>query len=209
MGKDTKIILGVILATAVIIFGGIFLTSKSQNKPTTTANPSLLIKENSYKVTALNEKAVLVEFGDLQCPACGAYHPLIMEAKEEFKDSLTYVFRHFPLSQHKNAKAAAYALEAAGVQNKYWEMQDKLYATQSEWSNLANPNEIFLEYAIEFGLDKDKFTKDMNDPALKKKVEDDLADGTLLRVDSTPTFYLNGEKISFQDYNQLKGLISQ
>lgn len=208
MNKDTKIIIGTIIATSAIIFGGVFLTNKTQNKPTATVNPSLLIKEDSYKVVAPEEKAVLVEFGDLQCPACGVYHPLIVQAREEFKDNLTYVFRNFPLAQHKNAKTAAYALEAAGLQDKYWEMQDKLYTEQGEWSALENPTEIFLKYAREFKLNETKFKADMSSSDIKKRVETDLADGALLKVNSTPTFFLNGVKIDlFENYEEFKKMI--
>lgn len=210
MGKDVKIILGVIVATVVIIFAGVFLSNKTQNKATPTANPSLLIRENSIKSLAPNERAVLVEFGDLQCPACGAYHPLVKQAREEFKDNLTYVFRHFPLPQHKNAMKAALALEAAGRQAKYWEMQDKLYDTQDEWSNLEDPTGKFLTYAASFKLNEAKFVADMNDPVLKKKIEDDTSDGNLLKVNSTPTFYLNGVKLDlFQNYDELKKVINE
>ena len=208
MGKDTKIILGVTIATIAIIFGGVFLTNKSQNKPAEALNPNLLIGKDSIKSLAPNEKAVLVEFGDLQCPACGAYHPLVKQVRSEFKDNLTYVFRHFPLTQHKNAKPAALALEAAGRQDKYWEMQDKLYDAQDEWSNLGDPSSKFIVYAVEFKLDEAKFKKDMNDSALKKKIESDFADGNLLNVDSTPTFFLNGVKLNlFENYDDLKKMV--
>ena len=208
MNKDTKIIVGTIIATSAIIFGGLFLTNKTQNKPTATVSPSVLIKEDSHKVVAHDEKVVLVEFGDLQCPACGAYHPLIIQAREEFKENLTYVFRNFPLAQHKNAKAAAYALEASGLQDKYWEMQDKLYTAQSEWSALENPTETFLKYAREFKLNETKFKADMNSADIKKKIGTDLADGALLKVNSTPTFFLNGVKIDlFENYEEFKKMI--
>lgn len=209
MPKDTKIIIGVIVATLAIIVGGIFLTSKSPSGETATPNPEILIGKNSYKVVAPNEKDVLVEFGDLQCPACAAYHPFILQAKEEFKDSLTYVFRNFPLTQHKNAIPAAYALEAAGLQGKYWEMQDKLYGTQEEWSDLSDSVSKFSEYAKVLGLDETKFKSDMDSSEIKDKVKADYADGIILKVDSTPTFFLNGVKITFQNYEQLKNLISQ
>jgi len=206
MGKDTKAIIAVAVATFAIIFGGVFLVSNKQNKALPTANPTVLISEASYKDIAPNEKVVLVEFGDLQCPACGAYHPLVKQAREEFKDSLTYVFRNFPLTNiHKNAKAAAYVLEAAGMQNKYWEMQDTLYENQNKWSSLDDPKETFLGYAKLLGLDTAKLLVDMDSPAVKKKVDQDVADGTILGVDSTPTFYLNGVKTKlFSNYEDFK-----
>jgi len=209
MVKDTKIIIGVVIATIAIIIGGIFLSSKSPGGPAATPNPEILIGKDSYKVVAPNEKDVLVEFGDLQCPACGAYHPLILRAKEEFKDSLTYVFRNFPLTQHKNAIPAAYALEAAGIQGKYWEMQDRLYGSQQEWSDLSDASSKFLEYAKDLGIEVEKFKSDMDSSQVKNKVKSDYTDGGLINIDSTPTFFLNGTKITFQDYDQLKYLISQ
>ena len=208
MGKDVKIIWGVVISTVVIIVGGImFMNRDNSNSPAPTTNPNFLVRENSIKITAPKEKVVLVEFGDLQCPSCAAYQPLVNKLKVEFKDNMSFVYRHFPLSGHKNAKPAAYALEAAGVQNKYWEMMDKLFENQQKWADMVSPESAFLEYAKELGLDQEKLKKDMSSSTIKSKVDNDYADGIALGVNSTPTFFVNGAKApnvkSYEDFASL------
>jgi len=72
-----------------------------------------------------------VEYSDFQCPACGAYYPMLEEMFAEYKDKISFTYRHFPLPQHRNANAAAYASEAAGAQGKFWEMADMLFKNQA------------------------------------------------------------------------------
>lgn len=192
---DKKIIITIAIATIAIICGGIFLTSRQSSQPQ-KVNTDLLIRSDSQRIKAAKEEATLVEFGDFQCPACGAYYPLVKRLTSDFKDNLTLVFRNFPLVQHKNARPAAYAAEAAGNQGKYWEMFDLLYVNQDKWSKLDNPKDVFDGYAKILSLDLNKFDADMAGDSINQKIQRDLADGNTLGVDSTPTFYLNGEKIA-------------
>ena len=91
----------------------------------------------------------LIEYGDFQCPACAQYHPVIKALKDEFGENVAFGFRHFPLSQsHPNARAAARATEAAGLQGKFWEMHDILFERQTEWAPKPNPRSTFVSYWI-------------------------------------------------------------
>src|SRR4029078_3820193 len=112
----------------------------------------------------------------------------------KYKDRINFVFRHFPLAQHKNAEIAAQAAEAANEQGKFWEFHNKLYATQDEWSELANPLDKFVGYAQELGLDVGKFKSDIADKKLAQIVKDDLNDGLKLGKNPPPTFYFNDQK---------------
>src|SRR5690606_4714485 len=96
-----------------------------------TAIMSKLVREDSRKVGS--GEVQVVEFGDYQCPACAQVNPDVEKLKEEFKDDITFVFRNFPLPMHPNAQVAAEAAEAAGSQEKYWEMHNKLFETQDQW----------------------------------------------------------------------------
>lgn len=204
--KKTMLIFGI--ATVAIIGIGAFLFSKNSTstpQPEKAVNQDILVKSDSNKMQAPAEKAVLVEFGDFQCPACGSYFPLVKKLSEDYKDNLSIVFRNFPLPQHKNALPAAYAAEAAGKQGKYWEMFDLLYDGQDKWSEASNAVSIFEDYAITLDLDLDKFKKDAASDEVKKKVNADYADGNSLGVNSTPTFYLNASKIpNPRSYDEFK-----
>lgn len=137
----------------------------------------------------------LVEYSDLQCPACRAYAPLIRQVLENNPDTVRVVYRHFPLAQHKNAEIASYAAEAAAKQDKFFEFHDILFDRQDDWAESDKPTDIFKEYATELELDVDQFTTDMNSGEAKERVERDLTQGIALGVNSTPSFFLNGSKL--------------
>jgi len=198
MGKEAKILLGIGLATVAIIIGGAVLFSRVPTEPeneiVTEATKPLLVKDDSHQTKKENAKITIVEFADLQCPACGAAHPIVKAMKEEYKDSVNFVFRHFPLDSHKNAFAAALASEAAAKQGKFWEMQDKLFDTQEDWSDEANPTNKFVDYAKELGLNEEEFKKSLESREFEAKIRSDYMDGVSLGVSSTPTTFINGVK---------------
>lgn len=164
--------------------------------------------ENDHVRGSLTAKAVLIEYSDFECPACGAYFPYIEDMKKEFGNDLAVVYRHFPLAQHKHAKAAAIAAEAAGKQGKFWEMHDVIFRNQSAWAGKDNASEFFATYAKEIGLNVATFETDLTDKALEERVENDTIAGIAARIASTPTFFLNGEPIAPQNPNELKTLVS-
>lgn len=146
----------------------------------------------------VGSKVTLIEYGDYQCPGCGSINPSIVAVAEQYKDQLQFIFRNFPLTDaHPNAKAAAAAAEAAGLQNKFWEMHNKIYANQSDWENLSGTERtnIFVKYATDFDLDSSKFKNDMSSVAVNNKINYDKAIGIKAEVDSTPSYYLNGVKL--------------
>lgn len=153
-------------------------------------------------------KAVLVEYGDFQCPACGAYAPWIWQLTSDFSTStLALVFRHFPLPQHQNAIPAAQAAEAAGAQGQFWAMAEKLYATQDDWAELRAPEVKFREYAAALNLDLARFEADYASPAIASKISTQKAGGEAAQVNATPSFFLNGRLLdnprSYAEFKQL------
>lgn len=144
-----------------------------------------------------DSKVIFTEYGDFQCPGCGAAHPTVKKVLEKYKDQVAFVFRNFPLaSLHPNARAAAAAAEAAGLQGKYWEMHNKLYESQAAWETLS-PTErtnFFAGYANDLGLSIDKFKTDMASNEVNQKISFDQALGKKLDINATPTFVLNGKK---------------
>jgi protein-disulfide isomerase len=130
----------------------------------------------------------LVEYGDFQCPYCGRAYPLIKELKETMNGSMKFIFRNFPISKiHPQARSAAIAAEAAGLQGRFWEMHDILFEHQKR----LNQSSIF-EYASLAGLDLGRFTKDITQKELSEKVDNDFMNGLRSGVNGTPTFFING-----------------
>jgi protein-disulfide isomerase len=194
MKSETKLFVGIILGTIAIVVAGVILLSRSAAP--VKVDSSLLIRPDSNKISSGSGAVTLVEFSDFQCPACGAYAAPVKQLVGDFKDSMTFVYRNFPLvTLHKNAQLAAAAAEAAGSQGKYWEMHDKLFSSQADWSNSDTAKDIFVSYAVALGVDKTQFTKDIDSDAVKAKIQQDVDDGNALAINSTPTFYLNSEKI--------------
>lgn len=181
-----KIIIGIIILVGVLFV----LLNIFNKKPAPVP-----VSQNVKGEATIN--ATLVEYSDFQCPACAAYYPVLKQLNKDFEGKLRFVYRYFPLRNiHKNAEIASIAAEAAGRQNKFWEMHDLLFENQTEWSNLSDPREKFKEYAKFIGLDMEKFQNDLNSKEVKDKVEADYQNGLSLKVNATPTFFLNDQKIS-------------
>lgn len=138
-------------------------------------------------------QVVLVEYFDFQCPACGAYAPIIKALEADYGERVAFVARYFPLPQHENGMTAALAAEAAGQQGKYWEMHDLLFANRETWSAASgSATEIFEGYAAQIGLDVAQFRADRASEVVRARVERDYQEGKTIGVDSTPSFFLNG-----------------
>lgn len=160
-----------------------------------------------------NAEVVLIEYGDFECPACAFYAPLLKKIVDEFAGKVVLVYRHFPLKDiHKNALLSSFAAEAAGKQGKFWEMLEKIYARQQEWSNLNSKEaqEIFEKYAQELGLEEKKFKEDLNSVEVKEKVEKSYVNALQLGFTYTPTFVVNQKVITNpSNYEEFKQVISR
>lgn len=146
------------------------------------------------------------EFADYQCPACGSTYPTLKEIQSAYGDRIRFVFRNYPLAipAHDKAYKAALAAEAAAMQGKFWAMQDLLFTNQQTWSPASNFDEILREYATKIGIDVKQFESDMNGMAVKSRIDADKARGQALGFSSTPTVYVNGKMVPFQDLNAAK-----
>jgi protein-disulfide isomerase len=201
-GKAISGIIGII----VLLFAYYFYATGTNTTPATGGTIS--VTSTDHVRGKAGGKVTLVEFGDFQCPACGAYEPLVRKVLSDNKDTLQIVFRHFPLTQiHPNALLAAKASEAAGLQGKFWEMHDMIYDRQVDWSGAMNARDLFVIYATNIGLDTKKFGDDLNSKVIEEKIQAEYKEGTRLGVQGTPTFFVNGKKIenpqSIEAFNKI------
>ncbi|MDP3982287.1 MAG: thioredoxin domain-containing protein [bacterium] len=164
------------------------------------------IRESDQVKGSREASLVLVEYSDFQCPACQFYAGWISQLAETYGDDLAFVYRHFPLrSIHAQAEQAAIAAEAAGRQGMFWEYHDVLFQRQKEWAESGSASQLFLSYAQTLGLDVEAFASDMKDSEIQDKVRRDLAEGQVLGVRGTPTFFLQGVRIQNpQTYAELE-----
>jgi len=144
-----------------------------------------------------NAPLELVQYGDYQCPFCGAAYPIIKNIQYKLGDDLKFVFRNFPLAEiHPNAFNAAVAAEAAALQKKFWKMHDIIYENQEAlaWDDL-------FAYAKAINIDVEQFKKDISKQEVIDKVENDFESGVRSGVNGTPSFYINGKKYN-GDYEE-------
>jgi protein-disulfide isomerase len=136
----------------------------------------------------VDAEVTLVEYGDYECSRCGQAHSVARRVQQRLGDRLRFVFRNFPIREiHPCAQHAAEAAEAAGAQNKFWQMHDRLFERQP-----ALENGFLVEYADKLSLDTTRFLRDMSQHTYADRVREDITSGTQSGVHGTPTFFING-----------------
>ncbi|MCU1517017.1 MAG: disulfide bond formation protein DsbA [Pseudarthrobacter sp.] len=207
--KRIRLVIWILLAV-IVVGGAVWYAVLTTSKPSAVAPPAgsgQLVRADSHRLTTpAVEKAQLVEFLDFECEACRSIHPFVEELKQEYGDRVTFVNRYFPLSSHPNSGQAALAVEAAAQQGKFEAMSARLFETQDQWHGQTESQApLFRTFAGELGLDLAAFDAAVADDATKERIRADITDGTALGVSGTPTFFLNGEKLTLttkQEFRQ-------
>jgi protein-disulfide isomerase len=156
------------------------------------APPQLTVPVSDRDHVAGPETApvTIVEYGDYECPYCGAAHPIVKAMQLALGANLRFAYRHFPLSQiHPHSYQAAEAAEAAGAQGRYWEMHDTLFEHQDRLST-----QDLVAYAGALGLQLERFAADMAEHRHAPKIKEDFLSGVRSGVNGTPTFFVNGTR---------------
>ncbi|GMM96863.1 MULTISPECIES: thioredoxin domain-containing protein [Microbacterium] len=200
----------VVLVLVAIIYA---LANQSPAPPPeegSSTGGSSVVRESSHVLDDGGPDAVtVVEFLDFECEACGAFYPIVEDLRETYAGQITYVVRYFPLPGHFNSKNAAIAAEAAAQQDRFEDMYHRLFETQAEWGEAQESRaDLFRGFAEELGLDMAAYDAAVADPATTERVELDFNEGRALGVDSTPTFFLDGEKLDLQTLNDLEDAIA-
>lgn len=189
----------VVVLLAALFGGWMFLRSSRQNgnENRATPDPSAEVKgaEPPHVRGNPNAPVTLEEFGDFQCPTCGTYHAEVKKIEAEYGDRLRVIFRELPLvTIHEHALMAAQAAEAAGIQGKFFEMHDKLYETQTEWTPKKDLVPVFVDYAKQIGLNTDQFQKDLNGEIVAARIFQDGKRAHSFGLKGTPSFFVNGQE---------------
>jgi protein-disulfide isomerase len=143
----------------------------------------------------------LVEYGDYECPYCGAAYPILKEVQARMGERLRFVFRNFPIStSHPHAERAAEGAEAAAAQGRFWPMHDLLYENQSRLGD-----QDLRSYAETVGLDLEPFDRELAEHVHAPRVHEDFMSGVRSGVNGTPTFYVNG--VRYDDSYDLETLL--
>jgi protein-disulfide isomerase len=130
----------------------------------------------------------LLEYGDFECPHCGAAYPIVKAIQQAMGSKLLFAYRHFPLSRiHPHAEHAAEICEAAAQHGKFWEMHDVLFENQD-----ALEDEQLVGYAAALGIDPEWAAEALAEGRFEPRVREDFASGVRSGVNGTPTFFING-----------------
>ena len=212
------LIIGGVLVVALVGAWYLYSTSKpatansdntaSANKTAPTPKDNKVIPPNAppgaqppNMVGSATASVVLEEFADFQCGSCAAAHPIMNEIKSLYGSRIKFTYRNNPLSipAHDKAYEASVAAEAAGMQGKFWDMQNLLFTNQQAWTAAPTYKAIWKDYAGKIGMDVPKWESDMAGIAAKGRVDADLARGKAIGVNSTPTLFINGNSVPFSE----------
>ena len=164
------------------------------------ADPASVGPDDDPAIGDPDAPVTIIAFSDFQCPYCRQFE---QQAFQRLKSAyietgqVRLVFRDFPLTQiHPNALPAAMAAECAHNQDSFWPMHDRLFADQSEWGQSEDPNEVFIDYADDMGLDVDAFRECLQNREPLQEISGDFQDGVDGGVRGTPAFFMGGEMLS-------------
>lgn len=197
--KNLPLLIVTVLGTlALVVVVAVMFSNSSTSS--SGVEPTVLLEGANNRMGPEQPVVTIVEFSDFQCPACKAVEPLVKQTALQYPDQVQVVYRHFPLlSIHPHAELAARASEVAAQEDLFWEMHDILFERQQTWS-AANSSDaalaLFTDYAEEIGLDRDLFTEAIQSDTVRTTVAQDMALGTQLGVNATPTLYVNGKKLT-------------
>ena len=195
--------------TAIVVIGLILIGAGLYSHSYTQASSEGVVVQDHIKGNPEGE-LILVKYGDFQCPFCAAAYPAVDQILEEFGDYIRFEYKHLPLEQiHPHAFDAAVAAEAAGQQDQFFAYHDLLYDRQSRWSRSSAPSRLFLDYAQELGLDLEEFKRHQAAAVLKNKVRRETAEASRKGYTGTPSFELNGARVPYQGYEQLRSIVAQ
>lgn len=213
------LVIGVsVLVLAAIVIGAFFLTAAptptSDELPVAGPNAEAFPAQlDQYGVSVGNADAPVVvrEFADYQCPACGLFASASKRLKQEYVEAgqVRFVYFDLPLQQHQNAFPAAQAARCAGDQGAYWEMHERLYDSQTEWSGSNDPVATFARYGNDLGLEERRFRRCMTTELHREAVEASRRVAMQLQVTSTPTVLVDNIRLTRPGWGQLSAVVER
>ncbi len=215
-GHEARVLTAILASFVAVGIPGFYaLTRTARHSSTLGQSPAavtteqakaLLIRPDSHRQGNSASGVTVVEFADLQCPACGSAQKNVRQIRALYGDQVEFVFRHFPLTSiHAFAWKAAEASECAAEQGKFWEAVDYFYDHQNDLS-LAT----LKRYAGALGLDTGRFNKCLESGAMSARVARDLEDARALGLRLAPTFVIQGQVIGGAiSFSRMRELLDQ
>jgi len=200
--------LSVLVLILAFAFGSSYYKGKQTKKFGFLAqeNAELFVRDHSPTLGSDDAKVYLIEFMDPACETCAAFSPFVKNMMKAYPGKIKLVLRYAPF--HDGAEYFVKILEAAKKQGKFWETLDVMYKSQRFWASHSNPQpQRIWQFLPRAGVNVEQIRQDMNDPAIVKIIEQDLADAKTLNVRKTPGYFANGKPLRVFGYQQLQQLV--
>ena len=208
MKKKYIVLLSSVFLILLFVFG-VYIYKNYQIKKygfLSQKNASTFVREYSQTLGSEDAKIYLVKFTDPGCETCSKFHPFVKKLMSIYQNKIKLVIRYAPF--HKGADDMVKILEASRKQGKYWETLEVMYETQRYWASHHDPQpQRIWEFLPKAGLDLEKIRTDMDDPEIKKIIDQDMADAKTLSVRKTPGFFVNGRPLPRFGYKELQELV--
>jgi protein-disulfide isomerase len=210
MNQKSIVILAIVLLLGLFAGAAIMYDTKQaeEKSAVATANKASLEQFYSPRMGNPDAKVTIVEFMDPACETCSRFHPFVKSLLKQHRGKVNLVVRYAPF--HPGSDQVVKMLEAGRKQgmNVFWNMLDLMYDTQEGWASHHNPQpEKLWEYLAYYKFNVTRLKKDMQDPALDKIVQTDLADAKRLGVNKTPSYFVNGKPLPSFGHQQLQALV--
>ena len=204
------IIFGISVVVLIIAFvvGSSYYKGKQAEKIGFLAqeNAELFVRNHSQTLGSDDAKVYLIEFMDPACETCAAFSSFVKQMVIRNPGKIKLVLRYAPF--HDGSDYFVKILEAAKKQGKYWETLNVMYKSQPHWASHHNPQpQKIWQFLPQAGVDVVQIRRDMDDPAIAKLIDQDLADAKTLNVRKTPGFFVNGKPLQTFGSKQLQQLV--
>jgi protein-disulfide isomerase len=168
------------------------------------------LRPSTHLLDSAGTQAVLVEFLDFECEACGGLYPVMEQLRQDLRGKMTFAIRYLPLDGHRNSRPAAYAAEAAARQGKLQQMYSQLFRNQTSWAEQQSPVDNSLRsYAKSAGVDLGRWDADRRSTSVARRVDADAKDAMALKLQGTPSFFFNGKPFRPQSPEEIRGAVTR
>ena len=196
------------LIAVVLLLIAFFSYSKYAQIQKDNQPVAITVSAADHTIGKADAKVSIIEFADMQCPACRAFEPIVSQVIAEYaakpNSQVKFTYKHFPLiAIHQNTMIAAIGSEAAAKQGKFWEYKKVVFENQDKWGNALDAKDKIKSYLAAIGIDTVKWEQDLNDATLEDHVMSDLKEAVAINLTGTPSFVINGIKV---DVSQLSTL---
>lgn len=203
-------------ALAVIGVGALFVAQGGGSSGPVDVNPMPVgagADFEGYAMGADTAPVEIIEYGDFECGACATFtilHEPDVKRRLIETGRARFVFRDFPLPQHRSAPLAHHAAACASEQGRFWPMHDQLYFNQGRWVNDRRPARVIAQLAQAVGLDMGRYEECMDSGRYQPRIQASREQGVQLGISSTPSFIVGGRLAAgVQTAEQLEALVAR